>query len=182
MHANIVFDGDNPASSIHKRVRKCVYACVSRAHVGVATETKFDCTEAKGLFYTMQTNHTQREINWMRELHLLFSRIIVRKYEVFAICYPTCYKDIYITCNNNYLYKNIINCYIRKIIFSVSKSFVIIIDVFLSISTFGIINQSLGNRSIAMFQKNLHHVILRSIKFSKTLRNHEIKYKKRLKI
>lgn len=31
--------------------------------VGAATETKFDCREAKGLFYTLQTNRMQREIN-----------------------------------------------------------------------------------------------------------------------
>lgn len=41
---------------IHKRavhVHACVYVY---AHVGAATETKFDCREAKGLFYMLQTN------------------------------------------------------------------------------------------------------------------------------
>lgn len=38
------------------RARAYAFACA-------ATETKFDCREAKELFYTLQTNRMQREIN-----------------------------------------------------------------------------------------------------------------------
>jgi len=67
VHANIVFDGDTrPRMYINGpcvRVRAWVRACVAAyPRIGAATETKFDCREAKGLFYTLQTN-CMREIN-----------------------------------------------------------------------------------------------------------------------
>lgn len=55
MHANIVFDGDTWPRMYTKRAYACVRVRV-RTRVGTATETKFDCREAKGLFYTLQTN------------------------------------------------------------------------------------------------------------------------------
>lgn len=43
-----------PRMYINGGMRAYVYN--ARARVGTATEIKFDCREAKGLFYTLQTN------------------------------------------------------------------------------------------------------------------------------